>query len=85
MNAKEILDKLVDRAWSWGLLFSRRPTKPGELIERLSPEEREELQNLTSKDVQDVDRRLEYLKGESPSTSSVHTLFPPKKDDDEHE
>lgn len=85
MNAKEIFDRLVDRAWTWGLLFSRRPTKPGELIERLPPEEREELQNLTSKDVKDVDRRLEYLKGESPSTSSVHTLFPPKKDDNEHE
>lgn len=83
MNAKEIFDKLVDRAWHWGLLFSRRPTKPGELIERLPPEEREELQNLTSKDVSDVDRRLEYLKGENPSTSSVHKIFPSKKDEDD--
>jgi len=80
MNAKDIFDKLVDQAWSWGLLFSRRPTKPGALVERLSEEEREELKNLTSKDVEDVDRRLEYLRGESPSTSSVHTLFPNEKD-----
>jgi len=83
MNAKEIFDKLVDRAWSWGLLSSRRHSKPGELIERLSPEEREELNNLTSKDVGEVDRRLDYLKGENPSTTTVHKIFPNKKDENE--
>jgi len=84
MSAKSIFEKLVDRAFSWQLFFSRRPTKPGELIEKLSPEEREELQNLTSKDVEPVDNRLQYLQGAYPeSTATVHTLFPNKKDDNE--
>lgn len=85
MNAKEIFEKLVDSAWGWAMFRSRRSSKPGELVERLSPEEREELQNLTSKDVKDVDNRLMYLAGENPSTVTVHKIFPNKKDDDEHE
>lgn len=83
MNAKEIFDKLIDRAFQWSLFSSRRQTKPGELIERLPPEEREELQNLTSKDVKEVDHRLMYLAGENPSTVTVHKLFPNKKEEDE--
>lgn len=83
MNAKEIFDKLIDRAFSWSLFQSRRQTKPGELVERLSPEEREELQNLTSKDAKDVDHRLMYLHDPSKPTVTVHKLFPSKKDDDE--
>lgn len=83
MNAKDIFDRLVDRAWTWSLLFSRRATKPGELIERLPPEEREELQNLTSKDTKEIDRRLTYLHDPSKPTVTVHTLFPNKKDEDE--
>lgn len=83
MNAKDIFDKLVDQAWHWSLLFSRRPTKPGALIERLSDEEREELKNLTSKDVKDVDRRLEYLHDPSKPTVTTHTLFPNKKDEED--
>lgn len=83
MNAKDIFEKLIDRAFSWSLFHSRRPSKPGELIEKLPPEEREELQNLTSKDVKEVDHRLMYLAGENPSTVTVHKLFPSKKDEDE--
>lgn len=83
MNAKDIFEKLVDRAFSWSLLFSRRPSKPGELIERLPPEEREELQNLKSKDAEPVDHRLVYLQGQYPSNVTTHKLFPNKKDDDE--
>lgn len=85
MNAKEIFDKLVERAMFYvsGLSSSRRPGKPGELIERLSPEEREELQNLKSKDAEPVDNRLMYLQGQYPeSTVTVHKLFPNKKEDD---
>jgi hypothetical protein len=83
MNAKDIFEKLIDRAFSWSLFQSRRPTKPGELIERLLPEEREELQNLTSKDTKEVDHRLMYLHDPSKPTVTVHKLFPSKKDDDE--
>lgn len=87
MNAKEIFEKLVDRAWGWAMFGSgkKRQSKPGELVERLSPEEREELQNLKSKDVKEVDHRLVYLTGENPSTVTVHKLFPSKKDDPEDE
>ena len=83
MNAKEIFEKLVDRAWNWSLFKSHRATKPGELVERLSPEEREELQNLTSKDVKEVDHRLMYLHDPDKPTVTVHKLFPSKKDEDE--
>ncbi len=83
MSAKDIFEKLIDRAFGWSLFHSRRQTKPGELIERLSDEEREELQNLTSKDAKDVDHRLMYLLDPSKPTVTVHKLFPSKKDDDE--
>ncbi len=84
MNAKDIFERLVERAFSWSLFHSRRPSKPGELIEKLPPEEREELQNLTSKDAEPIDNRLMYLQGQYPeSTVTVHKLFPNKKDEDE--
>jgi len=87
MNAKEIFDKLVARAggfWASSSLRRKPVGKPGELVERLAPEEREELQNLTSKDVQDADRSvLLYMTGMYPeSTVTVHT-HTVKKDDDE--
>lgn len=91
MNAKEIFEKLVERASCWGLFSSiRKPGwgngKPGELIEKLPPEEREELKNLTSSDVEKQEDRhvLNYMIGQYPeSTVTVHKLFPNKKDDDE--
>lgn len=83
MNAKEIFEKLVERAFGWSMFQSRRPTKPGALIESLPPEEREELQNLTSKDTGDVDHRLMYLYDPDKPTVTVHKLFPSKKDEDE--
>ncbi len=77
MNAKEIFEKLVARASCWSALssFKRRPGKPGELVEKLSPEEREELKNLVSKDVEEADRHvLTYMTGQYPeSTVTVHT------------
>lgn len=83
MNAKEIFEKLVARAFSWGLFHSRRPSKPGELIERLPPEEREELQNLKAKDTQEPDRQLMYIQGTYPeNTTSVHKIFPSKRNDE---
>lgn len=85
MSAKAIFEKLIDQAFNWSLFFSRRPTKPGALIEKLSPEEREELQNLTSKDAEPVDHRLMYLQGQypNPDNVTVHKLFPNKKEEDE--
>jgi hypothetical protein len=84
MNAKEIFQKLVSRAMSWGLLSShRRPGKPGELIEKLPPEEREELQNLKAKDTQEHDRTLMYIQGQYPeNTTTVHKIFPSKSDNE---
>jgi hypothetical protein len=85
MNAKEIFEKLVQRAWFYaGVLSPRRNRgKPGELIEKLSPEEREELQNLKSKDTQEHDRTLMYIQGQYPeNTTTVHTHHI-KSDDDE--
>ena len=85
MNAKEIFEKLVTRAWfAVSGLSSRGRGKPGELVERLSAEEREELKNLKSKDIQIPDRSLAYIQGEYPeNTTSVHKIFPSKKDDNE--
>jgi len=87
MSAKEIFEKLVEKAWGWPWLSSslrRKPNgKPGELVERLSPEEREELKNLTSKDVDVADRRLNYLIGAYPeSTVTVHTHSVKKEEDE---
>lgn len=77
MNAKEIFEKLVSRASCWSALssFRRKPGKPGELVEKLSPEEREELKSLVSKDVEEADRHvLNYMIGQYPeSTVTVHT------------
>lgn len=85
MNAKEIFEKLVERAWFYASgLSSRGRGKPGELIARLPAEEREELQNLQSKDIQVPDRNLMYIQGQyGENTTSVHTLFPKKKEEDE--
>ncbi len=87
MNAKEIFEKLVERAIGWGLLSSsRRHGKPGELIERLPAEEREELQNLKAKDAEKPVFNLMYLQGQyGENTTTVHKIFPNKKDEDEHE
>ena len=86
MNAKEIFEKLVNRAFFYvsGLSSLRRnPGKPGELVERLPPEEREELQNLKSKDIQAPDRSIMYIQGQYPeNTTTVHKLFPTKRDDE---
>jgi len=86
MNAKEIFEKLVERAaQSVSILSSlrRRPGKPGEMIEKLSAEDREELQNLTSKDAEKPVFNLLYIQGQYPeSTTTVHT-HTIKKDDDE--
>lgn len=87
MNAKEIFEKLVSTASSWHALssFRRKPGKPGELVEKLSPEEREELQNLTSKDVEKEPARhvLNYMIGQYPeSTVTVHTHTIKEEDDD---
>ncbi len=78
MNAKDIFEKLVSRAWGWPWLSSslrRKPVgKPGELVSSLSPEEREELQNLTAKDTDVAPRELNYLLGAYPeNTTTVHT------------
>ena len=86
MNAKEIFEKLVARASCWSALssFRRKPGKPGELVEKLAPEEREELQNLTSKDVKDADRHvLNYMIGQYPeSTVTVHTHSTKSEEDE---
>jgi len=53
------------------------------LVERLAPEEREELKNLTSKDVKEADRNiLLYMTGTYPeSTVTVHTHSDKKKEE----
>lgn len=85
MNAKEIFEKLVARAMNWGLVTrSGKYSKPGELVGKLPAEEREELQNLQSKDTQDYDRTLMYIQGQYPeNTTSVHKIFPHSKDEDD--
>lgn len=64
MRAKRALDvirRLVEQHMGWPMLSSLREKtdtgyrpygKPGEAIERLSPEERELIQGLTSKDME---------------------------------
>jgi len=87
MNAKDIFEKLVDRAYmyAWrlsGNLNRRGYGKPGELIEKLSPEEREELKNLTSKDTDTARRNLDYMIGSYPeNTTTVHTHSVKKETD----
>ena len=90
MNAKEIFEKLVEKAYgySWRLsssLSARRQNrgKPGELVAALSPEEREELMNLTSKDTDVSKRNMMYVYGEYPeNTTTIHT-HSVKEDDQE--
>ena len=88
MNAKDIFEKLVQRA---GCFFSssslrRKPVgKPGELVEKLSPEEREELKNLTSNDIsKEADRGiLMYMSAVYPeNTTTIHTHTIKKEEND---
>jgi hypothetical protein len=90
MSAKDIFEKLVSIAhsYSYRLSSTLSPSrinrgKPGELLERLSPEEREELKQLSSDDVTDADRNvLGYMLGSYPeNTATIHT-HSIKKDDD---
>ena len=88
MNAKEIFEKLVQRAggfWASSSLRRHRRGEPGELVSALSPEEREELQNLTSKDVQNADRHvLAYMQGMYPESDvTVHTHSVKKAEDND--
>lgn len=56
---------------------------PGALVEKLSPEEREELMNLTAKDTDAARHHLNYMIGSYPeNTTTIHT-HSDKKDDDE--
>lgn len=79
MNAKEIFEKLAANAmhylsWKGPNYIRRNPGKPGEWIERLPPEQRAELNNLTSKDTEIHDRRLLYISGTYPeNTTTIHT------------
>lgn len=90
MSAKEIFEKLLDmaHAYSWRLSSSMRHRphgKPGELLEKLPPEERAELQSLASKDVEKHANRsvLNYMIGTYPeNTSTVHT-HSVKKDEEQ--
>ena len=92
MNAKEIFEKLVQTAYgySWRLSSMLNPRRgenrgrPGELVERLAPEEREELMNLTAKDTDAARHHLNYMIGSYPeSTTTIHTHTLKKDDDDE--
>ena len=88
MNAKDIFEKLVIIAYGYSYRLSSAlghgRGKPGELLNRLSSEEREELQNLTSKDATEADRHvLNYMLGSYPeNTTTIHT-HNIKKDSDE--
>lgn len=85
MNAKEIFEKLVTQAWFHisGLRPYRDRGRPGELVEKLPAEQREELQNLKSKDIQEPDRSLMLIQGEYPeNNTTVHKIFPNKRDDE---
>ena len=93
MNAKEIFEKLVQMAYgySWRLSSSMRARQyqntggpPGALVERLSPEEREELNNLTTKDTDASRHHLNYMIGSYPeNTTTIHTHTIKKDDEDE--
>ena len=92
MNAKEIFEKLVQKAYSysWRLSSSMKARQhqntggpPGALVEKLSPEEREELMNLTAKDTDAARHHLNYMIGSYPvNTTTIHT-HSDKKDGDE--
>jgi hypothetical protein len=95
MSAKSIFEKLVNIAhgYSWHLSSLLHPGrygkpwgKPGELLDKLSPEEREELKNLKSDDVKpDLGcGELQYMTDVYPeNTTTVHSHSTPKKDSDE--
>jgi hypothetical protein len=90
MNAKDIFEKLVQSAYSYSMRYSsflspgRRPRgKPGELVEKLSPEEREKLKNLSAKDTDASRHHLNYMIGSYPeSTMTVHTHSLKKTEDE---
>jgi hypothetical protein len=92
MNAKSVFEKLINIAhgYHWTLIStlggSKRPRgKPGELLDRLSPEEREELKNLKSDDVKPnlAHGELLYMTDVYPeNTTTVHS-HSIKKDSDE--
>lgn len=94
MNAKQIFEKLVQTAYSysWRLSSSMSARRhqntggpPGALVAKLSPEEREELMNLTSKDTDAARHHLNYMIGSYPeNTVTIHT-HTIKKDDDDSE
>jgi len=87
MSAKDIFEKLISRASYWWVLSDRqrRQGKPGEIIEKLSSEEREELQNLSSKDVEKhADKSiLNYMIGQYPESTVRVFTHAIKKDNDE--
>lgn len=93
MNAKNIFEKLVKMAYSysWRLSSSLNARRqqykggpPGALVERLSPEEREELKNLVSKDTDAARHHLNYIIGTYPeSTTTIHTHTVKKEDENE--
>ena len=93
MNAKEIFEKLVQTAYgySWRLSGSMRQRQyqntggpPGALVEKLSPEEREELNNLTAKDTDASRNHLAYMIGSYPeNTTTIHTHTIKEDEDDE--
>lgn len=96
MNAKKIFDKLVSIASGYsirlsGSLYPGRKNRgiPGELLEKhLTLEEREELKNLSSKDIADMETVqrdvLNYTAYAYPeNTTTVHKLFPIEKEEDD--
>jgi hypothetical protein len=93
MSAKSVFEKLINIAhgYHWTLVStlrgSKRPHgKPGELLDRLSPEEREELKNLKSDDVQPElgYGELQYMTDVYlENNTTVHSHSTPKKDSDE--
>lgn len=81
MNAKDVFEKLktIAQGYSWRLSGSlrRKPVgTPGELLNQLTQEEREELKNLKPEDIKDADRSvLNYMLGTYPeSTTTIHPI-----------
>ena len=91
MNAKSVLEKLINIAhgYHWTLVStlsgSKRPRgKPGELLDKLSLEEREELKNLKSDDIKaDLGYgELHYMTDVYPeNTITVHSHTAKKSDE----